>query len=116
MVRACGLSELQLPSRRTFDRRLNTISTTDIKERITSMGHLFVSEEGGLVHPYILAIDSSLIKARKGYVWHKSSMEKGIVPRSAGIDIDARWGFSHTTKDGYLDINCIWYQVLVLLL
>ena len=27
--------------------------------------------------------------------WHKSSMNKGIVPRS-GIDTDARWGFSHT--------------------
>jgi hypothetical protein len=25
-----------------------------------------------------------------------SSMEKGIVPRSAGIDTDARWGYSHT--------------------
>ena len=34
------------------------------------------------------------IKA-KGHVWHKSSMEKDIVPRS-GIDTDARWGFSHT--------------------
>ncbi len=78
------------------------------------MGYLFVSE--GLVHPYILAIDSALIKARKGQVWHKSSMEKkGIVPRSAGIDIDARWGLGHTPKDGYLDINCIWYQVMVLL-
>ena len=31
----------------------------------------------------------------KGYVWHKSSMDKGVVPRS-GIDTDARWGFSHT--------------------
>ncbi len=57
------------------------------------MGHLFVSE--GLVKPYIMAIDSTLIKAR-GKVWHKSSMEKGIVPRSLGIDTDARWGYSHT--------------------
>jgi hypothetical protein len=43
---------------------------------------------------YIVAIDSTLLKA-KGSVWHKSSMENGIVPRS-GIDTDARWGFSHT--------------------
>ena len=57
------------------------------------MGCLFVSE--GLVNPYILATDSTLIKANKGKVWHKSSMEKGIVPYS-GIDTDARWGFSHT--------------------
>ena len=76
-MRACGLSESHLPCRRTFDRRLKTVSI-DIKERITSMGCLFVSAEG-IVKPYIMAIDSALIKA-KGHVWHKSSMEKGIVP------------------------------------
>ena len=58
------------------------------------MGFLFVSED--IVNPYILATDSTLIKANKGKVWHKSSMmDKGIVPRS-GIDKDARWGFSRT--------------------
>ena len=92
VMRACGLSESPLPCRRTFDRRPKTVSI-DIKERITSMGCLFVSE--GIVKPYIMAIDSALIKANKGHVWHKSSMEKGIVPHS-GIDADARWGFSHT--------------------
>ena len=93
-MKACGLSvaESYLPSRRTFDRRLKTIST-DIKERITAMGNLFVSE--GLVKPYILAIDSTLLKANKGHVWHASSMKEGILPHS-GIDTDARWGFSHT--------------------
>ena len=64
----------------------------DIKERITTMGNMFVSE--GLVNPFITAIDSTLVKA-KGHVWHKSSMTKGLVPRS-GIDTDARWGYSHT--------------------
>jgi hypothetical protein len=63
--------------RRTFDRRLKTISI-DIKERIATMGRLFVAQ--GLVDPYITAIDSTLLKA-KGHVWHKSSMTKGIVPR-----------------------------------
>lgn len=87
-MKACGLT--QIPDRRTFDRRLKTIST-DIKERISSMGNLFVNER--LVDPYIVAIDSTLLKA-KGHLWHKSSMDKGIVPRS-GIDTDARWGFSH---------------------
>jgi hypothetical protein len=91
-MRACGLSILPLPSRRTFDRRLKTISI-DIKERITTMGFLFVSED--IVNTYILATDSTLIKANKGKVWHKSSMNKEIVPRS-GIDTDARWGYSHT--------------------
>ena len=57
------------------------------------MGNLFVNER--LVDPYIVvAIDSTLLRA-KGHLWHKSSMIKGVVPRS-GIDIDARWGFSHT--------------------
>ena len=80
-----------MPSRRTFDRRLKTIST-DVKERISTMGHLFVIEE--LVGLSITAIDSTLVKAN-GHAWHKSSMKKGVVPRS-GIGTDARWGYSHT--------------------
>ena len=68
---ACGLVTIPC-SRRTFDRRLKTIST-DIKERISTMGYLFVAE--GLVDPSITAIDSTLIKA-KGSVWHKSSIEE----------------------------------------
>ena len=88
---ACGL--LTIPSRRTFDRRLKTIST-DVKERISAMGHLFVAAEGFVADPTVTAIDSTLLKA-KGHVWHTSSMKKGVVPRS-GIDTDARWGYSHT--------------------
>jgi hypothetical protein len=77
---------------RTFDRRLKTISI-DIKERIVAtMTSLLVN--GKIIDPSIVAIDSTLLKAR-GHVWHKSSMDKGIVPRS-GIATDARWGFSHT--------------------
>jgi hypothetical protein len=67
--------------------------STDIKERIAIMGNLFVLKD--FVKPYILAVDSTLLKAHKGHVWHASSMKEGIVPRS-GIDTDARWGFSHT--------------------
>ena len=91
-----------MPSRRTFDRRLKTIST-DVKERISTMGHLFVIEE--LVGLSITAIDSTLVKAN-GHVWHKSSMKKGVVPRS-GIDTDARWGDTAIPGDGFLVINCI---------
>ena len=87
-MKRCGLT--QIPDRRTFDRRLKTISI-DIKKRITIMTCMFVYEK--MIDPYIVAIDSTLLKA-KGHVWHKSSMNKGIVPRS-GIDTDARWGFSH---------------------
>ena len=69
----------------------------------------------GLVKPYILAIDSTLLKADKGHVWHVSSMKEGLLPHS-GIDTDARWGFSHTPEAGYLDTNFIWYVALILLL
>lgn len=89
IMKRCGLS--RVPSRRTFDRRLVTISK-DIKNRITAMGELFVRDK--IIDPSILSTDSTLIKAQ-GYVWHKSSMKKKVVPRS-GIDTDARWGFSHT--------------------
>ena len=84
LVLAWGL--ITIPSRRTFDRRLKTISI-DIKQRISAMGCLFIVE--GMVDPSITAVDSSLLKA-KGHVWHKSSMEKGVVPRP-GIDTGARW-------------------------
>ena len=87
VLKACGLTSL--PDRRTLDRRLSTISV-DVKERIAVIAVLFVKET--LVDPYIVSVDSTLLKA-KGHVWHKSSMDKGVVPRS-GIDTDARWGFS----------------------
>lgn len=91
ILRACGLSSSYLPSRRTFDRRLKTMST-DIKKRISTMGNLFVFE--GLVRPHVVETDTALMKS-KGKVWHKSSMKEGVVPYS-GIDTDARWGRSRT--------------------
>ena len=109
LILACGLAKI--PSRRTFDRRLKTIST-DIKQRISTMGYLFVTD--GLADPSIAAIDSTLIKA-KGSVWHKSSMKKGVVP-CPGIDTDARWGYSHTKKwiFGYkLHLTCTTGEIIV---
>ena len=90
-MKACGLSDSYLPSRRTFDRRLKTIST-DIKERLSTMGKLFVVE--GLVRPYVVATDTALLRS-KGHIWHASSMKEGVVPCS-GIDTEAKWGYSHT--------------------
>jgi hypothetical protein len=49
------------------------------------MANHFIHE--GMINLYIVAIDSTLLKA-KGHIWHKSSMNKGIIPRS-GIDTDA---------------------------
>ena len=71
ILRACGLSlsVSYLPSRRTFDRRLKTMST-DIRERIATIGNLFVFE--GLVRPYIIAVDSALLKS-KGKVKYGTS-------------------------------------------
>lgn len=101
VMKGCGLSKI--PCRRTFDRRLATISN-DIKNRITTMGKLFVRDN--IIDPSILSADSTLVKA-KGHVWHKSSMKKRIVPPRSGIDdTDAMWGFSHTK--GWIDI---WIQI-----
>jgi len=58
-MKACGLTSL--PDRRTFDRRLSTISI-EIKVRISSIGNLFVKEK--LVDPYIVTIDSTLLRAK----------------------------------------------------
>jgi hypothetical protein len=97
---ACGLTTIP-NSRRTFDRRLKTISIY-VKERISAMGHLFVVE--GLVDLSITAVDSSLLKV-KGRVWHKSSMKKGVVPRPAAIQMQG--GDIAIQEDGSLDINYI---------
>ncbi|MBV9175556.1 MAG: hypothetical protein JO297_00810 [Nitrososphaeraceae archaeon] len=42
IMKACGLTSL--PDRRTFDRRLSTISV-DIKERIAAMAVVFIKEK-----------------------------------------------------------------------
>jgi hypothetical protein len=93
LVLACGLATI--PCRRTFDRRLKTIST-DIKERISTMGRLFVTN--GLGNLSITAIDSTLLKA-KGHTWHKS-MKKGMVP-CPGMDTEMHDGATVTQKDGF---------------
>ena len=62
VLKACGLTSL--PDRRTFDRRLSTISV-DIKERISSMGNLFVNER--LVDPYIVAIEVHCLEPKVTY-------------------------------------------------
>ncbi len=61
---ACGLVSIPC-SRRTFDRRLKTMST-DVKERISTMGCLFVAIDG-LADPSITAIDSTLLKQKVVY-------------------------------------------------
>lgn len=59
------------------------------------MGNMFVKEK--FVDPYIISVDSTLLLKAKGHLWHKSSMITRVVPHS-GIDVDARWGFSHSKR------------------
>ncbi|HEY6534508.1 MAG TPA: hypothetical protein VIY08_01660 [Candidatus Nitrosocosmicus sp.] len=97
---ACGL--VSILCRRTFYRRFNTISTS-IKERIPTMGHLFLVE--GLVDHSITGVDSTLIKA-KGSVWHKSSIwrkEKYLVL----VLTQMHGGAIVIQRDGFSDINYI---------
>ena len=110
IMSVCGLD--RLPDRRTFDRRFRAISF-DIRSKIGSMGRLFVEEE--LIDPYIVTVDSTMLKARRGLVRHKKSMEKNSVPYS-GIDTDARWGKSGTKGwvFGYkLHISCSTGRLIV---
>ncbi len=59
LVIACGF--VSIPSRRTFDRPLKIIST-DIKQRISTMGYLFAVE--GLIDLSMIVIDITLLKAK----------------------------------------------------
>jgi len=72
--------------------------STDIKERISTMGYLFVLE--GMAYPSITAIDSTLIKAN-GHVWHKSPMKKELYHILALIQMQDGGGYSHT-KEGWV--------------
>ncbi len=63
---ACDLITILPSSRRTFDRRSKIMSTADIKERISTMGYLFVIE-GLVVDTSITAIDSPSLKQRVIY-------------------------------------------------
>ena len=63
---ACGL--VSIPCRRTFDRRLKTMST-DIKQRIPTMEYLFAADRLVMVDDHsTTAVDITLLKA-KGSVW-----------------------------------------------
>ena len=55
VMKGCGLP--RIPSRRTFDRRLVTISI-DRKNRITAMEEIFVCDN--LVDPYVVSTDSTI--------------------------------------------------------
>ena len=85
LLKVCRLN--QIPDRRTIDRRFQNLPISEI---ISTMGNLFLSEK--LVDDTSASVDSSMLKA-SGPVWHKSNMKQNHLP-IAGIDTDAKWGFS----------------------
>jgi hypothetical protein len=93
-LRAVLCEHGQLPTRRTFERRLNTLPGS-LPEQIALVGeHLM-----GLLDPWMgggraAAIDSTVLPARGG-VWHKKHREAGVVPHTS-IDTEAHW-----TKSGW---------------
>jgi len=87
LLKICKLNKI--PNRRTIDRRFKVLP---IDEIIGMMGNLLVSEK--LVDNSSASIDSSMLKAA-GPVWHKSDIKKNRLP-IAGINTDAKWGFSNS--------------------
>jgi hypothetical protein len=93
-----------LPDRRTFDRRFKIMPVRDV---IAMMGTRFVTE--GIVDCTITSVDSSMIRARNGRIWHRKQMVKGEIPRSALIQMQG--GDSLEPRDGCLGINCTCHAV-----
>ncbi len=85
----------RMPTRRTFERRLAALSER-LSAIIVRLGAFLVSligiwESCGRA----VAIDSTILRAKDGAVWHKKHQETGEVPHSR-IDTEAGW-----TKSGW---------------
>lgn len=83
------------PCRRTFERRLAALPET-LPEQIGCLGRHLVR----LIRPWeacgrAVAMDSTVLYAKDGAVWHKKDREAGKVPHSR-IDTEAGW-----TKSGW---------------
>ena len=78
------------PSRRTFERRLAAIPDT-LPAQIACLGrHLLAVIQPWATCGRAVAIDSTVVQAFAGAVWHKRDREAGVVPHSA-IDTEAHW-------------------------
>jgi hypothetical protein len=94
MLRMLLTSTGQFPTRRTWERRLQTLPNT-LPAQISCLGRSLVA----LFQPWAtcgraVAIDSTVLCARGG-VWHKKDREAGVVPHTS-IDTEAHW-----TKSGW---------------
>jgi len=78
------------PSRRTFERRLAAIPDT-LPAQIACLGrHLLTVIQPWEHSGRAVAIDSTVVRAFGGAVWHKRDRAAGHVPHSA-IDTEAHW-------------------------
>lgn len=78
------------PTRRTFDRRLAALPQT-LPAQLGCLGRHLVA----LIQPWqhcgrAAAMDSTVLRAKDGAVWHKKDRDKGVVPHSR-IDTEAGW-------------------------
>ena len=94
-LRRLLMEDGRYPSRRTFERRLAAIPDT-LPAQIACLGQHLLA----LIQPWAdcgraVAIDSTVVRAFAGAVWHKRDREAGRVPHSA-IDTEAHW-----TKSDY---------------
>jgi hypothetical protein len=84
----------QFPSRRTWERRLDTLPDT-LPAQIACLGRLLVAQ----IQPWArsgraVAVDSTILRARGG-VWHQKDRSANTVPHTS-IDTEAHW-----TKSGW---------------
>jgi hypothetical protein len=94
-LRRLLLEDGRYPSRRTFERRLAAIPDT-LPAQIACLGqHLLDSIQPWATCGRAVAIDSTVVRAFAGAVWHKRDREAGVVPHTA-IDTEAHW-----TKSDY---------------
>jgi hypothetical protein len=89
-LRRLLIEDGRYPSRRTFERRLAQIPDT-LPAQIACLGQHLLS----VIQPWELAgravaIDSTVLRAYGGAVWHKRDREAGHVPHTA-IDTEAHW-------------------------
>jgi hypothetical protein len=89
-LRRLLMEDGRYPSRRTFERRLAAIPET-LPAQIACLGqHLLARIQPWEQTGRAVAIDSTVVRAFGGAVWHKRDREAGHVPHSA-IDTEAHW-------------------------
>lgn len=92
-LRKALLDKGKMPSRRTFEQRLTQLASL-LPEIIARLGALLTRA----LYPFAAtgraaAVDSTLLRAKDGAVWHKKHRDSGQVPHTR-IDTQAGWSNS----------------------